>query len=58
MAASMMIAPMGSRLKVTGMRIAVPAAGPSPGRTPMRVPRMQPMKAYKRFRGRVATEKP
>ena len=58
MAASMMIAPMGSRLKVTGMRMAVPAAGPSPGKTPIRVPRMHPIKEYNRFTGIVATENP
>jgi hypothetical protein len=58
MAVSMMIPPTGSRLKVTGISIAVPAAGPSPGRTPIRVPRIQPMKAYRRFMGIMATEKP
>ena len=34
----MMIAPVGSSLKVSGIRMAVPAAGPSPGSTPISVP--------------------
>ena len=41
----MMMAPVASRLKVSGIRIAVPAAGPSPGSTPISVPSMQPAKA-------------
>src|SRR5688572_26235187 len=49
MAESMMRAPVGSSLKVSGIRIAVPAAGPRPGRTPMSVPRMQPISAKVRF---------
>jgi hypothetical protein len=58
MEASMIMPPMGSKLKVMGIKIAVPAAGPNPGRTPMRVPRTQPIKANMRFMGIVATEKP
>ena len=34
----MMSAPLGSSSKVSGMRIAVPAVGPSPGSTPISVP--------------------
>jgi len=41
-----------------GIRIAVPAAGPNPGRTPIRVPRTQPIRANIRLIGRVATENP
>src|SRR5450759_553642 len=54
----MMIAAVGSSLKVMGMRSAVPAAGPNPGRTPIRVPRMQPIVANKRFMGVSAVAKP
>src|SRR5687767_1380017 len=45
----MMIAPVASRWNVSGMSIAVPAEGPSPGRTPISVPSTQPMKAYVRY---------
>jgi hypothetical protein len=48
MAHSMMIAPVASRLKVSGIRMAVPAAGPRPGSRPIRVPSMQPAKANSR----------
>src|SRR5918999_4764662 len=49
MAESMMRAPVGSSLKVSGIKIAVPAAGPRPGSTPMNVPRTQPMRAKARY---------
>src|SRR5215510_15690828 len=58
MAANMMIAPVASSAKVNGIRIAVPAAGPSPGSTPMSVPRMQPASANRRFAGVSAAAKP
>src|SRR4051794_31135836 len=58
MAASMMMAPVGGRLKVSGISSAVPAEGPRPGNTPTRVPMTQPMKANMRFCGVRATEKP
>src|SRR5512139_890818 len=54
----MMIADVGSSLNVIGMRSAVPAAGPSPGRTPISVPRMQPMVAKRRFSGESAVANP
>jgi len=54
----MMIAGVGLSLKVMGIRIAVPAAGPRPGKTPIRVPKMQPTKAKRRFCRERATEKP
>ena len=58
MAASMMMAPVGSRWKVSGMSKAVPAAGPSPGRMPTIVPKREPAKAKRRFVGVRATENP
>ena len=58
MAASMMMAEVGLSLKVIGIRIAVPAAGPRPGSTPISVPRTQPMKAKARFSSESATENP
>jgi hypothetical protein len=45
MAASMMMAPVGSMLKVSGSRITMPPAEPMPGRTPTRVPIRHPIKA-------------
>ena len=41
----MMMAPVGSSTTVMGIRMAVPAAGPTPGRTPISVPNVHPMKA-------------
>src|SRR3990172_11715594 len=58
MADSMMRPPVGSSLKVSGIRIAVPAAGPSPGRTPISVPRMQPTMAKARFCQLMAAARP
>jgi hypothetical protein len=34
-----------------GRRMAIVAGGPSPGKTPIAVPTIAPMKAYKRFQG-------
>jgi hypothetical protein len=42
--ASMIIDPMGLRYMVMGRSMARVAAGPSPGRTPTNVPRVQPTK--------------
>src|SRR5438477_4179444 len=58
MPASMISADSGLRLKVIGSSMAMVATGPMPGRTPIRVPRMQPTKAYKRFCSVSATPKP
>jgi hypothetical protein len=44
--------------KVSGSSIAIVAAGPSPGRMPITVPRKQPMKHQSRFIGVIATAKP
>ena len=54
----MMMAPVGSSLKVSGMRMAVPAAGPSPGSTPISVPSMQPISAKRRFCRLMAAARP
>jgi hypothetical protein len=40
----MMIAVTGSMPKVTGSRIAIVAAGPSPGSTPISMPTTTPMR--------------
>src|SRR5512133_3966557 len=58
MPASMMMAPVGSRPKVTGRSIVMVAMGPTPGRTPTSVPTRQPMKASPRFCAVKATWKP
>jgi hypothetical protein len=58
MAASMMMAPVASSVNVSGIRIAVPAAGPRPGRTPISVPSTQPASAKARFAGVSAEAKP
>src|SRR5215831_9863192 len=58
MPASMMIAPAGFMLKVSGRSIAIVAGGPSPGRMPTTVPRNTPTKHHIRFVGASATEKP
>src|SRR3954447_16573120 len=39
----MIIAPVGSSLKVSGSSMAMVAGGPSPGNTPMTVPRTTPI---------------
>jgi len=58
MAASMMMAGVGSRTKVTGINMAVPAAGPTPGSTPIMVPRRHPITANSRLAGCIAVAKP
>src|SRR5687767_6745486 len=45
----MMMAPVASRVNVSGIRIAVPAAGPRPGSTPIAVPRRHPTRAKVRL---------
>ena len=46
MPASITIALVASRPKVTGSRMLMPASGPMPGSTPTSVPTRQPRKAY------------
>src|SRR6185436_11011669 len=58
MPASMTIARVASRPKVTGSRIEMPASGPMPGSMPTRVPTRQPRKAYSSTCGWKATENP
>src|SRR5215212_5300829 len=58
MPASMMSADTGARLKVIGSSMAMVATGPMPGRTPIRVPSITPMRQYSRFIGEMATPKP
>jgi len=54
----MMIAVAGGRVKVTGKRRAMVAAGPIPGRTPIRVPTKQPKRHNPRFMGVMAMSNP
>jgi hypothetical protein len=58
MAASMMMAGVGGKKEVRGKRIAMPAVGPIPGRTPTKVPSIEPIKANNRFWGLRANSKP
>src|SRR5580692_10709242 len=58
MPASITIALVASRPKVTGSRMLMPDSGPIPGSTPTRVPTTQPRKPYHSTSGRSATEKP
>src|SRR5688572_5299636 len=58
MADSMMMAGTGPSLNVSGSRIAIAPAGPSPGSTPTSVPITQPMKANSRFAGVSAAARP
>ncbi len=51
MPASMMIADTGSTPYVTGSRIAIVAAGPSPGSTPISMPITTPIRQYSRLVG-------
>jgi hypothetical protein len=44
MPASMMMPSMGDRWKVIGSNSPMVASGPMPGRTPMKVPKVTPMK--------------
>ena len=54
----MMMAGVGSSTNVTGIKMAVPAEGPMPGRTPIKVPRRQPTSAKRRFIGWSAVANP
>ena len=45
----MMMEAIGDMPKVSGSSIAVPAAGPTPGRTPMMVPTRHPRMVKKRY---------
>jgi hypothetical protein len=47
----MIIAGVGGRKEVRGRRMAIPEVGPMPGRTPTRVPRIDPIRANRRFIG-------
>src|SRR5712691_11817511 len=58
MPASMMMAPAGFMLKVSGSSIAIVAGGPSPGRIPTTVPRSTPTKHQNRLAGSSATANP
>ena len=58
MPASMTIALVASRPKVTGNRMLMPDKGPIPGSTPTSVPTTQPRKPYHSTSGRNATVKP
>ena len=58
MPASITIAFVAFRPKVSGSRMEMPARGPIPGKTPTSVPTMQPMNAYHSTAGCSATEKP
>ena len=51
MPANMISAPVGSSLIVSGMSIATVSAGPTPGKTPMKVPSVTPMKPQRRLNG-------
>ena len=54
----MMIAEVGDMLKVSGRRIAMPLAPPSPGSTPMMTPSTMPRNISAMLYGCSATEKP
>src|SRR5215471_14486373 len=58
MPASMMIAPAGFMLKVSGSSIAIVAGGPRPGSIPTTVPRKTPTKHHSRLPGASATANP
>ena len=58
MAASIMIAGVGGRTVVKGRSMAIPAAGPIPGRTPTNVPRMEPIRAKNKYSQDRALENP
>jgi hypothetical protein len=51
MAASIIMAGVGGKKEVSGNKMAIPEVGPIPGRTPTRVPRIEPMSANRRFVG-------
>jgi len=54
----MIMAETGGTLSVTGKKRAIPATGPSPGRSPTKVPIQTPPKQYKRFSSVKITENP
>jgi hypothetical protein len=56
--ASRMIAEVGVRVNVRGRRRATPLVPPSPGRTPIAVPRSRPITAMVRLTGVSATPRP
>ena len=59
MAASMMMAPVASNWNVSGIRMAIPAVGPTPGSTPTSVPIIDPAEMQTSAPPGVrATEKP
>jgi hypothetical protein len=47
----MIMAGVGGRKEVRGRRMAIPEVGPMPGRTPTRVPRIDPIRAKRRLVG-------
>src|SRR5512138_3823725 len=54
----MIIAAVGDIVKTSGMRMAIVAVGPRPGRTPMSVPTRLPTSATRRLSGCSATANP
>src|SRR5437879_1159885 len=58
MPASIMMAPAGFMLKVSGRSIAIVAGGPRPGRIPTTVPSSTPTKHQSRLAGSSATANP
>lgn len=52
------MADVGDMVKVSGSRIATPLAPPSPGRTPIRTPRIIPTNISSMFIGVMMTAKP
>src|SRR4030095_2522419 len=58
MPASMISAATGCNAYVVGSSIAIVATGPIPGSTPISVPSITPMNAYRRLTGFSATPKP
>ncbi len=54
----MISAPVGSSFAVIGISIATVSAGPTPGSTPTKVPRVTPTSPQSRFNGVSATPKP
>src|SRR6185503_10293662 len=58
MPANMMSAPVGSSFTVSGSSMATVSAGPTPGNTPTKVPRVTPMNPQRRFIGWSAMPKP
>ena len=52
------MAAVGDKPEANGTKIAIAAAGPSPGKTPTRVPMIDPTKQKKSISGCNATENP